>query len=188
MDGPSVFVTPGAHVVEGRTHDDRPVREPQTVDAGDVVSISLVPPSLVPARPEPPPAPPPAGQSTHGWSPVIVYFGGALTLALAGITVWSGLDTLQQKDTFDKSPTSNNLDVGKQKETRTNVLVAATSGVGGAHPGHRGGPRRLARGELEEKAAARSDLGDGPVLSARAPEPHVQLGAGLGSVVLRGNF
>ena len=188
VDGPSVFVTPGAHVVEGRTHDDRPVREPQTVDAGDVVSISLVPPSLVPARPEPPPAPPPAGQSTHGWSPVIVYFGGALTLALAGITVWSGLDTIQQKDTFDKSPTSNNLDVGKQKETRTNVLVAATSGVAALTLVTAVVLVDWRGASSKEKAAARSDLGDGPVLSARAPEPHVQLGAGLGSVVLRGNF
>jgi hypothetical protein len=128
-DAGGVFVTPGAHVVEGRTSDGQLVRQPQTVQAGDVVSVALVPPAAAP--PAPPPAPPPVEERPHhGWSPVVVYFEGAVTLALAGITVWSGFDTLQQKDTFDRSPNQNNLDVGKDKQTRTNLLIAATAGMG----------------------------------------------------------
>jgi tetratricopeptide (TPR) repeat protein len=167
----SVFVTPGAHVVEARARDGRPVREAQTVEPGDVISVSLAPPPPAPVAKEAPPAPaalPPA----HGWSPVIVYFGGAVTLALAGITVWSGLDTLQQKDAFDRSPTQNNLDVGRQKQTRTNVLVGATSAVAAL------------------TAATAFFLVDwrGGGAHEKAPEAHVEVGAGLGSVLLRGAF
>lgn len=167
LDARSVFVTPGAHVVEGRTRDDRPVREAQTVEPGDVVSIALAPPAVL-APKEPPPAPP-AAHPAHGWSPIIVYFGGALTLALAGITVWSGIDTLQQKDAFDRSPTQNNLDVGRQKESRTNVLIAATSGVAAL--------TALTAFVLVDWHGAGSHEG-----------ASVQLGAGPGSLVLRGGF
>ncbi|MGH7298774.1 MAG: tetratricopeptide repeat protein [Polyangiaceae bacterium] len=171
LEAASVYVTPGAHVVEGRTRDDKPVREAQTVEPGDVISIVLVPPSPAPPKAIPP-ALPRAEVATHGWSPVTVYFGGALTLALAGITVWSGLDTLQQKDAFDRSPTQNNLDVGHQKQTRTNVLVGATAGVAAL------------------TAAVAFVLVDWHAGGARekAPAPGVQVGAGLGSLVVKGAF
>lgn len=172
VEATSVFVTPGAHVVEGRTRDDRPVREAQTVEPGDVISIALAPPPPAPVAkvtPPPPPAPPPP---SHGWSPVTVYFGGALTLALAGITVWSGLDTLQQKDAFDRSPTQNNLDVGRQKETRTNVLIVASSGVAAL------------------TAATAIFLVDwhGGGAREKGPEAHVEVGAGPGTLLVRGEF
>jgi len=59
----SVFVTPGEHVVQGQTQDGAAVRQAQTVQAGDVVSVALVPPPPAPAPPPaaeatPPPAPP----------------------------------------------------------------------------------------------------------------------------------
>jgi hypothetical protein len=173
VEGTSIFVTPGAHVVEGRTRDDRPVREAQTVEPGDVVSIVLAPPAPGAPKPvEPPPAAPPLEHASHGWSPVIVYFGGALTLALAGITVWSGIDTLQQKDAFDRTPSQNNLDVGRQKEARTNVLIGATSGVAAL-------TAVTAFVLVDWRHGSSKEPGAGAT---------VQLGAGPGSVVLRGAF
>jgi hypothetical protein len=171
VDTTSVYVTPGAHVVEGRTRDDRPVREAQTVEPGDVISIALSPPPPAPPKQATPPAPA-APPPTHGWSPIFVYFGGALTLALAGITVWSGFDTLSQKDAFEKSPTQNNLDVGHQKQTRTNVLIGASAGVAAL------------------TAATALLLVDwhGGGSHEQAPEAHVQVGAGPGSLFVRGEF
>jgi hypothetical protein len=172
-EGPSVFVTPGAHVISGHTQDGRPVRQSQTVEAGDVVSVAVVPPPAAGAPPPAPPAPAPAPEHhpSHGWSPIVVYFGGAVTLALAGITVWSGVDTLQQKDAFDKAPTQNNLDVGRQKETRTNVLIGATAGVAAL------------------TAVAAIVLVDWHAPSERKEKsPGVQVGAGPGSLLVRGSF
>ncbi len=129
-----VYVTPGAHVVEGHTSDGKSVRQAQNVEAGSTVSIALMPPSAAGTTPSPPPPSPPSVEpekkKSHGLSPIVVVFGGAVTGVLAGITIWSGLDTLQQKDTFDQSPTQENLDVGKQKQTRTNILIGATIGAG----------------------------------------------------------
>jgi hypothetical protein len=143
------------------------------VEPGDVVSIVLAPPAPGAPKPvEPPPAAPPLEHASHGWSPVIVYFGGALTLALAGITVWSGIDTLQQKDAFDRTPSQNNLDVGRQKEARTNVLIAATSGVAAL-------TAVTAFVLVDWRHGSSKEPGAGAT---------VQLGAGPGSVVLRGAF
>lgn len=198
-DAPSVYVTPGAHVVEGKTSDGTVVRQSSDVQAGDVVSVALVPPvagasaSSTPAAPvstatpataaAPSPAhattddtqhDEPQQSSSRKWSPIFVYFGGALTLALGGITIWSGLDTLQQKDTFDKNPTQSNLDSGKSKELRTNVLIGATSAVAVVT-----GVTALFLIDWK---------GHGGKETKPDESPSVQVGAGLGSLLVRGEF
>lgn len=129
IEGESVYVSPGAHVVQGRA-GDRVVREQPKVGAGESMSVALAPPPPEPEKPIEKPAPPLATPEHKGWSPVIVYFGGAVTGILAGLAVWSGLDTLHQKDVFDGSPTQDNLDQGKSKQQRTNLLIGAAAGVG----------------------------------------------------------
>lgn len=198
VDAPSVYVTPGAHVVAGKTSDGTVVRQSSDVQAGDVVSISLVP-SAAGATASVAPAPPttsapgpgaapsattpapdeseqeqaPSSSSRH-WSPVFVYFGGAVTLALGGITIWSGLDTMQQKDTFDKNPTQSNLDSGKSKEMRTNVLIGATAAVGVVT-----GVTALFL--IDWKGNRNKE-------TKPDASPSVQVGAGLGSLLVRGEF
>lgn len=173
----SLFVTPGEHVVEGQTKNGSTVRQPQTVQAGDVVSVALVPPPPAPSPPPPaaeatpPPAPP---RATHGWSPIVVYFEGAVTLALTGITIWSGLDTLQQKYAFDRNPTQDNLDVGKQKETRTNLLIGASAAAGAI-------TALTALFLVDWHAGMAGD-------EEKRGEPHVTVGAGLGTVTVNGEF
>lgn len=201
VDAPSVYVTPGAHVVVGKTSDGTVVRQSSDVQAGDVVSVALVPPaagaatatSASPLAPGASANPESAGASSgtspattddtqtdpsgrpsgRHWSPVFVYFGGAVTLALGGIAVWSGIDTLQQKDTFDKSPTQANLDAGKSKEIRTNVLIGATAAVGVV-------TLATALFLIDWKGHGKETKPD--------ESPSVQVGAGLGSLVVRGEF
>jgi hypothetical protein len=139
VDTTTVYVNPGAHVVEAHV-GDRPVQQAQTVEAGEVQSVALVAPS------EPPPPTPTEGQLPivvttgtpdadkvkphHGWSPVVVVVGSVLTAAGAITTIISGLDTTSQKTKFDNNPTQSNLDSGKSKETRTNVALGVTVGLG----------------------------------------------------------
>jgi hypothetical protein len=165
----TVFVTPGQHVIAGRSRDGRPVRETKTVAAGDVVSVALVVPQAPEARTVV--EPPPAEVSRRGVPPVVVYVGGAAALALTGVTVWSGIDTLQQKDSFDKNPTQTNLDAGREKELRTNVLIGASAGM-------------AALTALTAIFFVRWHKTDAP----HDPAPDVQVGAGLGSFVVRGSF
>jgi hypothetical protein len=123
----SVYVVPGAHVVEARD-GDAVVRQSPSVEAGSITSVALL------AAPKPSNAAvatlPPAPAPSRTWSPVVVYFGGAVTAITAGLAIWSGFDTLSQKTTFNAAPTQDNLDSGRSKESRTNVIVGASAGVG----------------------------------------------------------
>ena len=56
----------------------------------------------------------------------------AITVGLAGLTVWSGVDTLAGVDAYEANPTQEGLDAGTNKEIRTNVLIGVTAAVGAA--------------------------------------------------------
>lgn len=127
----SVYVTPGAHVISAKL-GDKVVRKEQKADAGAVVSVALVaeeekppPPTIVVAPP-----PPPSQSSVRFAPPAIIAVGGVLTAAGAAVTIWSGLDTVNAKKSFDNAPSQAGLDAGLSKEHRTNILLGATIGVG----------------------------------------------------------
>jgi hypothetical protein len=145
LEGTTVYVTPGAHVVEGR-FDGRPVRQTPTVAAGDVVSIALVAPAAAaPVVAQAPAATTsPAGASkdggkdgkdagvttaSHGLPPAVVYAGAAATVVATGFTIWSAVDTEQARSHYDGSQQA--LSDGLGKERRTNVLVVVSGGLGG---------------------------------------------------------
>lgn len=123
-----VYVTPGAHAVEGTAHGKK-ARETPDVPAGSSTSVVLqVPETPVVVAPVPQPQPPPvAGRS--GWSPVVVGVGGGLTAVGLGLMIWSGLDTLAQRQTFESAQTQQNLDDGRSKQLRTNVFLGVTAGL-----------------------------------------------------------
>jgi hypothetical protein len=118
-----IYVTPGAHVVEG-THAGKTAQEKPNATAGTSMSVVL----LVP-KDEPPPAPVVQEKPRGGWSPLVVAIGGGVTAVSAGFLIWSGVDTLGQRSTFDANPTQANLDAGKSDQTRTNVLLGVTLGL-----------------------------------------------------------
>ncbi|WP_437634097.1 hypothetical protein [Sorangium sp. So ce854] len=143
VEGASVYVNPGSHVVAGEI-DAQALRRTEVVGAGEVRSVALVaaaPRELPPAPAAPPPPPPAAGAPAARTSPAPsparrplppagVIVGAAVTAIGAGLTVASGLDTLAARDTFDAAPTEENLAVGLGKQRRTNVLLGATIGLG----------------------------------------------------------
>lgn len=43
--------------------------------------------------------------------------------------MWSGLDTVEQKKVYEADKTQANLDEGKAKQSRTNVLLITTGGL-----------------------------------------------------------
>jgi hypothetical protein len=61
---------------------------------------------------------------------MVVWIGGAITVAAGAATIWSGLDTLAQRRSFYDDPSQEKLDDGRDKQTRTNILLGATIGVG----------------------------------------------------------
>jgi hypothetical protein len=127
----SVYVTPGSHLVEGTSHG-RTASEKRDVSAGSSTSVVLTLPASEPIPAHPPvvpPPPPPTEEKHSGWSPVVVAVGGGLTAVGLGLTIWSGVDTLNQKQTFDGAPTQQNLDDGRSRQLRTNVFIGVTAGI-----------------------------------------------------------
>jgi len=97
----------------------------------DVVVVpDAPPPPANPPKPPPPPPPPPAHAKL---SPVWLYAGVGTTLALTGLTVWSGIDTNRaysayQRDRpeLDQPEADARVKSGHAKELRTNLLLAGS--------------------------------------------------------------
>jgi hypothetical protein len=145
VEGPSVYVDPGRHVVEGRA-GEQVVHADARGDAGAVVDVVLNAPPPAPApAPTPAPAPaltpapvppPPPVPPSSGWSPAVVWVGAGVTALATAATVWSGVDTLSfRSSTYDANQTTANYDTGRDKMHRTNfllgvsVLTAAFTGI-----------------------------------------------------------
>jgi len=119
-----IYVTPGTHLVEG-VHAGSPARQEPTASAGASMSVVLVVKEAAPVV-----APVVVAEKTHGGiSPVFVVVGAGATALAGAFLIWSGVDTVNQKSTFDTSPTQANLDTGRSDETRTNVLIGVTAGL-----------------------------------------------------------
>ncbi len=177
----NTYVNPGAHVVEARVAgQDRVVTQSANVDAGQTQSIALVAPSdkgtagTTPTpTPTPVPTPPPVRdrdqegekKSRGGWSPAVVGVGVGLTAVAGTVAVIFGLDVVNQKAAFDKDPTQSNLDTGKSKQLRTNIMLGVTAGLG----------------VLTGVAAIW-------LVDWHSGDRNVQVGTGLGDVRVRGTF
>ena len=184
IDGTSTYVNPGTHLVRARSAG-RDVSKLVTAEVGAVVQVTLgedhgagtppAPASSTPATPTTTPTAAPASTSKDaavrterdGWSPIVVIVGGGATLFAASWTVWSGLDTLQQKKTFDEERSQANLDEGKKRQFRTNLLIGTTAVLGTL--------TGLAALFLVDWGGSKS-------------APKAQVGVGPGSVSVRGSF
>jgi hypothetical protein len=147
------FVAPGTHSVEGRW-SGRPTAA-RTVEgvAGGTLEVTLEAPPAPPPGAEPPIAAPAPTQSSAppptttsqvsftpldvpppttrgGLSPAVFWTGTGLTVISGAILTWSGLDTLEKRDEYEKSPTQDAYDDGTKLELRTNVLAATTAVLG----------------------------------------------------------
>jgi tetratricopeptide (TPR) repeat protein len=85
-------------------------------------------------------APAPATQNEiakeePGLNPIYFYVAAGATVVVAGVSVWSMLDTNSALDDYKKDPTKKTFDDGQSKESRTNIMfivtgvLAATTGT-----------------------------------------------------------
>lgn len=136
VDAPVVYVAPGEHVAEADDHG-KAVRKVVTVRAGEQTSVTLAPVQET-APAEPLVGPPREARDDGGapvasrkpLSPAVVVVGIALTAVAGGITVASGLDTISKRNAFPSDPTQPRLDAAFASQTRTNVLIGTTVGLG----------------------------------------------------------
>jgi tetratricopeptide (TPR) repeat protein len=136
VEGTSVYVEPGQHLVRGRTAGGY-VERVESVQAGAVASVVLegAPPAPAPpSTPTPAAVPPPvvpAEPSRKPLSPYFFYGSLGLTALAGGLTIASGVDTLETKAAFQNSGSTSLTDYndGEYKEGRTNVLFWTTAGL-----------------------------------------------------------
>ncbi len=142
LDGLSVYVHPGMHVIEGQLGETR-IRRTEMVEAGSVRSVALVedkkrdeiaPPqnapmvkqtdrsSRTPTEVAPLISVP---NRASAWAGPTAIVAGGITVAAASLVLWSGIDTLSARNEFDAAPTADKLAAGKDKQLRTNLLLGA---------------------------------------------------------------
>ncbi len=171
---PIVYVSPGAHELEAR-FGEKKVTQSASAPAGALTSVVLAPPPAEAAKAPaavvvaPPAARPVAEAQTPAkpLPPLAVYIGAGATVIAGGLTLISALDTSSQKTTFDAEPTQDNLDSGKSKQQRTNILLVVTGGFA------------VLTGAM---AIFLVDW------KGKSTEPSVKVGAGPGALVIRGTF
>ena len=147
-----LFVEPGAHTVRAEWEGQEPVTREVTGEAGATVRVELEPsaptererepePAVEPdpaietePEPEPVAAPerdllPPAEDEASGAPPWLFFAAAGVTVAVAGLTLWSGLDMLSVRDEYIDDPTKERYDDGIERQTRTNVLIGVSLGL-----------------------------------------------------------
>lgn len=131
-----VFTVPGRQTFEASFGSERTASREITAKVGDDITLPIEapPPPAAPAPPSstapsdpPPPPPPPA---TKPLPPAVAIAGGATTLVLGALTIWSGLDTSKAHDAYVADPTEAGWDDGRSKQQRTNLLLLGTGLVG----------------------------------------------------------
>lgn len=131
----SVHVLPGLHTISASTARGENAEVRLEAAAGASYQLQL--------RPVPAPGKPgkPGKPRTHAASnpekvrptaankplpPTAFWISLGVTGALAGVTTWSGIDTLNARDRLPEPPTRAELDDVRGRIQRTDVLVAAT--------------------------------------------------------------
>jgi hypothetical protein len=121
---------------QGQIQFDAPAQTPAAEDAGDDATSAAEITAETPIRPAPVVADAP--RESSGWSPAVFWVGTGVTAALGAVTLWSGLDTVKNpgEDAVHEAcqnehPDCRTLyDDGRRRQTRTNVLLGVTAGVG----------------------------------------------------------
>ncbi|MGE3674889.1 MAG: hypothetical protein AB7K71_34800 [Polyangiaceae bacterium] len=134
-DAPTIRVNPGKYHVSVSVDGKEVVSRDLELAPSERFRLAVDQTGAVTSPEDSPPRDVPPEQ--QGLSPVWAYVGAGLTVVLGGLTLWSGLDTQSAVQDFDQREASLSegeaqalLDDGHAKETRTNILIGATSVVG----------------------------------------------------------
>jgi hypothetical protein len=132
-----IYLEPGAHEVAAAFGSQR--AEPKSVEAKAAERATLefeAPPAPVetggPAADGQGGTSPRTGDPSRdaarsgGLSPVWFAVSAVVTTGVGAAAIWSGVDTLNQRDEYDKNRTQKGYEDGLDLERRTNVLIAAT--------------------------------------------------------------
>jgi hypothetical protein len=142
----TIFLTPGDHTIRAGWSDERTLSQNVTGAAGENQSLTFAAPPVPKKDVTPALATGEGGadtgvkSSTRVLPPLYFIIGAGATAALGGVTIWSGIDTVNNpgknkvRDAcFNGRADCNTLyNQGTNSQTRTNILIAATSVVGAA--------------------------------------------------------
>ncbi len=186
----SIFLSPGQHDLIAGWSEGRTQTKSVTATAGASGEIAFEAPAAAaePAEPEavaPPPepeAPVDEGpKKSGGWSPTVFFVGAGLTVAAAGVTVWSGIDTKNNpgaervKNECAAGDTECPLyKEGRSKQARTNILIGVTGGlavatglIGALAIDWSGGSKSDSSAHLKRKLQPMAGWSNGPRLGVR---------------------
>jgi hypothetical protein len=139
-----VFLPEGTHTVRAGFSNDRSDSEDVQATVGGRGDVRFEAPRVeVKVEPKPDPEPefdrPPRkpAEEKGGWSPTVFWVGLGLTAVSGGVTIWSGLDTLNNpgedrvRNECEAGDTNCPLyQQGLDSQLRTNVLIGVTSALG----------------------------------------------------------
>lgn len=140
----TLYLSPGDHSIRAVWSDDRGVTQNTAGKAGDSESLEFKAPPIPKKKVEPvggagpeQPGPGAKEEESHGMSPVVFFIGAGATAVLGGVTVWSGIDTINNpgKDKVQANCIDTNCgyyQAGRDRQLRTNILIGATGVVGAA--------------------------------------------------------
>jgi hypothetical protein len=149
----TIYVQPGALTVRAGWSDNRSDSKQVQAEAGSRGEVSFVAPTTAASasmakEPTEAAAPEPATDPTKdegapkkssGLPPAVVFVGAGLTAVAGGITIWSGIDTVNNpgadtvmKVCMGKGESCPEYKDGLAKQQRTNILIGVTAGLGAA--------------------------------------------------------
>ena len=132
-----IYLEPGSHQVAAAFGTQRADPKSVEVKAGERATLEFEAPPAPVEPPAGPESPAPGGLNTGadvsldsahkgGLSPAWFAVGAVVTAGVGAVAIWSGLDTLKQRDEYDKNRTQKGYEDGLDLERRTNVLIAGT--------------------------------------------------------------
>jgi len=142
----TLFLSPGTHALRASFGEGKIESKSVDATAGGSASLDFASAAAPPEEPvaapppepteEPAPAEPAPAPKSKGWSPTVVWVGAGATAVAGGVTIWSGIDTVNNpgadkvKAECKKGDTECSLyKEGRSKQTRTNALIGVTSGL-----------------------------------------------------------
>jgi hypothetical protein len=144
----TVFLTEGSHSIRAGFPDGRTESKPvdATVGGSGELAFDGPKPAVAEAPKEPEPEPVVALQpeattdeltTSGGMSPVVFFAGLGATVVAGGITIWSGLDTVNnpgvdrvKAECAPNDETCPTYKTGRAKQLRTNILIGVTATLG----------------------------------------------------------
>ena len=124
------YLEPGQHTIAADFGAVGSRRQIVDVRAGKTLSVDLEAPQQAAAVTSDPGADVQvdlASSRSSGLSRGWFVASAAVTVGLAGATLWSGLDVLDRNDAYEREPTGARLKDGQSAERRTNILLGATA-------------------------------------------------------------